>query len=108
MNSLPVNLCFTFLFSTVALCCSPYESVTICPVDRSNYAPVVGILAEDTYTEEDLKHGNSSIEAYYVKWAEMGGMRVVPVFLNRTEEYYRSIYRKVDGLILPGGGVIMG
>ena len=79
-----------------------------CYATRSNYAPVVGIMAEDSYTESDLEHGSSHIEASYVKWAEMAGMRVVPVLLNRSQEYYASVYKRVNGLILPGGGVIMG
>ncbi|XP_063696010.1 gamma-glutamyl hydrolase A-like [Culicoides brevitarsis] len=43
------------------------------------------------------------IAASYVKFLEGGGARVVPVWINQTEDYYRDIMNKVNGIFFPGG-----
>lgn len=57
----------------------------------SNERPVIGILTQEIYWSKfkDLKPSNYSyIAASYVKAIESSGGRVVPVFTNRTTEYY--------------------
>ncbi|CAH1722376.1 unnamed protein product [Aphis gossypii] len=75
---------------------------TIC-----NERPVIGILTQEVYWSSfnNLKPSNYSyIAASYVKAIEASGGRVVPVFTNRTTEYYINIVRKVNGILIPGGG----
>ena len=36
---------------------------------------------------------------------ESGGARVVPVMIDQSEEYYRTIFDSTNGLLIPGGDV---
>ena len=45
----------------------------------------------------------SYIGAAYVKYVEMAGARVVPVLIDQPDEYYRMIFNKTNGLLIPGG-----
>lgn len=56
-----------------------------------NENPVIGVLTQDTsWTKYQLflPLNSSYIAASYVKSIESSGGRVVPVFTNRTPEYY--------------------
>jgi len=59
-----------------------------------NERPVIGILTQEIYWSS-LKSlqpfKNSYIAASYVKAIEASGGRVVPVFTNRTTEYYMYV-----------------
>ncbi|NP_001192053.1 gamma-glutamyl hydrolase-like precursor [Acyrthosiphon pisum] len=77
-------------------------NLTIC-----NERPVIGILTQEVYWSylNHLKpYNNSYIAASYVKAIEASGGRVVPVFTNRTTEYYMDVVNKVNGILVPGGG----
>ena len=67
-----------------------------------NQSPVIGVLAQETRNEGN-KPNNSVIVAGYVKWLEMAGAQVVPVLLNKNDNYYDELYSKLNGLLLPGG-----
>ena len=71
-----------------------------------NHRPIIGILAQECqpYFHEALCN-TSYIAASYVKYVESGGARVVPVFINQPEEYYRTIFHSTNGLLIPGGDV---
>jgi len=59
-----------------------------------NERPVIGILTQEVYWSylNHLKsYNNSYIAASYVKAIEASGGRVVPVFTNRTTEYYTYV-----------------
>lgn len=59
-----------------------------------NERPVIGILAQETYwsTFKNSTPSNYTyIAASYVKAIESSGGRVVPVFTNRTTEYYMYV-----------------
>jgi len=59
-----------------------------------NERPVIGVLTQEVYWSSlnILKlHNNSLIAASYVKAIEASGGRVVPVFTNRTTEYYTYV-----------------
>lgn len=58
--------------------------------------PVVGVLTQETYWSNfrHLKQHKSYIAASYVKAVEASGGRVVPVFTNRTTEYYAYVRPK--------------
>ncbi|XP_060869860.1 gamma-glutamyl hydrolase A-like [Metopolophium dirhodum] len=72
-----------------------------------NERPVIGILTQEVYWstfKNVIPFNNSYIAASYVKAIEASGGRVVPVFTNRTTEYYTDIVKKVNGILVPGGG----
>ncbi|XP_026815980.1 gamma-glutamyl hydrolase B-like [Rhopalosiphum maidis] len=76
--------------------------LTIC-----NERPVIGILTQEVYWSSfnNIKPSNNSyIAASYVKAIEASGGRVVPVFTNRTTEYYNDVVKNVNGILVPGGG----
>jgi gamma-glutamyl hydrolase len=50
--------------------------------------PIIGILTEE-FTPTGSGKTDSLIAASYVKAVEQSGARVVPVFINKTESYYR-------------------
>ncbi|XP_046664417.1 gamma-glutamyl hydrolase A-like isoform X1 [Homalodisca vitripennis] len=66
--------------------------------------PIIGILTEEVY-HEDYPDYSSMIVGSYVKAVEQSGARVVPIFINRTEDYYRDILDSVNGVLFPGGGL---
>lgn len=66
-----------------------------------NERPIVGVLAEeiawslrDRY--EDLEP-YSHIAASYVKFVEGGGARPIPIWIGKSEEYYRDIMSQING-----------
>ncbi|XP_062541132.1 gamma-glutamyl hydrolase-like isoform X1 [Armigeres subalbatus] len=71
-----------------------------------NEEPVIGILAQEmSYSlaakyEEDYE---SYIAASYVKFVEGAGARVVPIWINKSREYYENILPNLNGVLLPGG-----
>lgn len=66
--------------------------------------PIIGILAQDVCTTPCPKN-QTYISASYVKFVEQAGARVVPIFVNREEDYYVKIFNAVNGILFPGGGV---
>ena len=71
----------------------------------TNQSPVIGVFAQEIYND-DLPPNNTVIVAGYVKYLEMAGAQVVPVFLNKSNEYYDNLYSKLNGLLLPGGQLL--
>lgn len=74
-------------------------SASVSATDR----PIIGILAQ-----RYRGHGNSSqnstyIAASYVKFVELAGARVVPVFINEPDAYYVELFNAVNGILFPGG-----
>lgn len=67
--------------------------------DQLNERPIIGILTQEiTKTLNNSFPGHKQfISASYVKFLEGGGARVVPVWINETEDYYRSIMSKING-----------
>ena len=73
---------------------------------KINERPIVGVLAQECqpYFPESICN-TSYIAASYVKYVESGGARVVPVMIDQSEEYYRTIFDSTNGLLIPGGDV---
>ena len=92
-------LFFGFCFFSQLLIGSSYICNSTVEVNRS---PVIGVLAQETWND-GLPPNNTVIVAGYVKYLEMAGAQVVPVLLNKSSEYYDTLYRKLNGLLLPGG-----
>ena len=73
-----------------------------------NYRPIVGILSQELSSSLEPWYGEnytSYIGAAYVKYIEQAGARVVPVLINQTDEYYDTIFKSTNGLLIPGGAV---
>ena len=85
-----------FLLFTAILV--PWSQVSACD---PNLQPVVGIpvqmLNQPNYPETTF------IAASYVKFVEMFGGRVVPIFANQSDEYYLFLATRLSGVIFPGG-----
>lgn len=78
---------------------------TVC----SNERPVVGILTQDAYWSRFRNFGpekRSYIAASYVKSIEASGGQVVPVFTNRTAEYYEYLHTSINMHMIVISGVI--
>ena len=71
-----------------------------------NNRPIIGILAQECqpYFSPELCN-TSYIAASYVKHIEAGGARVVPVLINQGQDYYKTIFDRTNGILLPGGDV---
>ncbi|KAG7330047.1 hypothetical protein KOW79_006269 [Hemibagrus wyckioides] len=70
-----------------------------------NDFPIIGVLAQEVYSPKPGE--NAYIAASYVKYLESAGARVVPVMINRTEEEYTKLFKSINGIHFPGGGVSM-
>lgn len=68
--------------------------------------PVIGVLSQETYSVNALfpeEEFQSYIAASYVKFLEMGGARVVPIWIGRDRAYYEKVVNYTNGLFMPGG-----
>lgn len=43
--------------------------------------------------------------ASYVKYVEMAGGQAVPIPFDATQDYLEDLMSKLNGVLLPGGGV---
>jgi gamma-glutamyl hydrolase len=51
--------------------------------------------------------GDFEIPADYVKFLEGSGARILPIPFNSTDEELIAYFRETNGLIIPGGAVLM-
>ncbi|KAG1660694.1 Gamma-glutamyl hydrolase [Nymphon striatum] len=71
---------------------------------KVNNRPTIGILAEET-DPEFRRFGHYYISSSYVKFIESAGARAVPIRMNRSDEYYIKMFKSVNGVLFPGGGL---
>ena len=69
-------------------------------------APVIGVFAQQQDSDEptaELRVSNLSyFAASYVKYLEMAGAQVVPVFGYQEKAYYDQLLPKINGVLFPG------
>ena len=65
--------------------------------------PIIGILAQESLKPDRVEYGDSFIRSTYVDWVKMSGGRVVPIWVNQTPEYYKKIFKWINGALFPGG-----
>ena len=53
----------------------------------------------------DLANKTSYIGAAYVKYLESAGARVVPILTYKDDRYYEELFKHLNGILFPGGGV---
>lgn len=73
------------------------------PLIKTNERPIIGVLAQDVFDPKPYR--NSYIAASYVKFLESAGARVVPVMINKSEDEYSRLFKSINGVLFPGGGV---
>ncbi|NP_998487.1 gamma-glutamyl hydrolase precursor [Danio rerio] len=73
------------------------------PLIKTNERPIIGVLAQDVFDPKPDR--NSYIAASYVKFLESAGARVVPVMINKSEDEYSRLFKSINGVLFPGGGV---
>lgn len=96
--------CLLFVESAVVISSEDHRS-TESPA-ALNVEPIIGVLAQEiSYSLVDKYEENyeSYIAASYVKFVEGAGARVVPIWINRTRDYYASILPNLNGVLFPGG-----
>lgn len=67
--------------------------------EKVNLRPIIGILTQPS----DLGEDDELIRSVYVQFLESAGARVVPIRGKKPPEYYRSIFKKINGVFFPGG-----
>lgn len=74
---------------------------------EQNLRPIIGVLSLDPppALTKAFKWCQSYIPASYIKFIEMAGGRVVPIFIDRNEDYYERVFNNTNGLLIPGGGL---
>ncbi|XP_077057686.1 gamma-glutamyl hydrolase [Siphateles boraxobius] len=70
---------------------------------KTNDRPIIGVLAQDVLHATPQR--NAYIAASYVKFLESAGARVIPLMINRTEDEYTRLFKSINGVLFPGGGV---
>uniref|UniRef100_A0A8C4RX03 folate gamma-glutamyl hydrolase n=1 Tax=Erpetoichthys calabaricus TaxID=27687 RepID=A0A8C4RX03_ERPCA len=73
--------------------------------ESRNDRPIIGILAQETSVPSHQALGKSYIAASYVKFLESAGARVVPIRINLPEIEYEKLFKSINGVLFPGGGV---
>lgn len=69
-----------------------------------NNRPIVGVMMQRS--PSDLTHyGEYYLPATYVKFIESAGARVVPIFVDEDDTYYDDLFKSINGMLLPGGGL---
>ncbi|OWF39743.1 Gamma-glutamyl hydrolase [Mizuhopecten yessoensis] len=76
---------------------------TVCD-GKLNGRPVIGVLAQSC-DPIDRDYGDTYIPSTYVKWLESGGAMVVPIRVKENDLYYETIFKSINGVVFPGGGV---
>jgi len=71
------------------------------------YRPIVAVLSQELSRSLRTAYQNENYTSYigaaYVKYVEMAGARVVPVLIDQDDDYYKMIFKKTNGLLIPGG-----
>lgn len=67
---------------------------------RIHDKPVIGVAA--IMCDKDSL-GDYALPTTYTKSIEGSGARVVPIFPNQPVEYYRKLFLRLNGLLVPGG-----
>ncbi|KAJ8037019.1 Gamma-glutamyl hydrolase [Holothuria leucospilota] len=52
-----------------------------------------------------IEYGSTYLPATYVKFIESAGARVVPIFVNKDDDYYEKLFNSINGVMWPGGGL---
>ncbi|CAH1118688.1 unnamed protein product [Phaedon cochleariae] len=65
--------------------------------------PIIGIITQPMDNTVNQYQYDTYIAASYVKFLELAGARVMPIWLNQTTDYYRRVVKYTNGVLFPGG-----
>lgn len=78
-----------------------------------NQRPIIGIFTQSTDSDEpveELQHGPvpnnnnvSYIAASYIKYIQMSGAQVIPIFAYSKRSYFDDLLPRINGVLFPGG-----
>lgn len=91
MKSIFLTLVVVFSI-LIAISSIKFENTDDLPSQR----PIIGIITQ-THTTN-----TSYIAASYVKFIEMSGAQVIPIFMFNDMAYIDSILPKINGVLFPG------
>jgi gamma-glutamyl hydrolase len=88
----------------------------VCQSTKQSVMPVIGVLGLPSPDCDSLfspsrvaaasnNHSVSCFTAFYVKWLEAAGARVVPVPASLDDHQVEQFYAKLNGLLFTGGGL---
>jgi gamma-glutamyl hydrolase len=72
-----------------------------------NNRPIIGIYTQPS-DPSTKQFGDEFIAASYVKFVESGGARVVPFSFSQSADEVATLFKSINGFLLPGGGVDFG
>ena len=78
-------------------------AVTIAVFSVPRQTPVIGIYTQDAPSSRQTK--TTYIAASYVKFVEMSGGQVIPLFSNYSQTILKSKLDQINGVIFPGGAM---
>lgn len=76
-----------------------------------NQAPIIGIYTQSDQSDEPTEATDrikatpsnySYIAASYVKYIQMSGAQVVPIFAYSNQSYFDQLLPKINGVLFPG------
>lgn len=79
-----------------------------------NQRPIIGIFTQSTDSDEPTVEGIESssspnsanttyIAASYIKYVQMSGAQVVPIFAYSNRSYFDDLLPRINGVLFPGG-----
>jgi gamma-glutamyl hydrolase len=85
----------------------------ICISSLPNQTPVIGIFTQSSSSDEpkgfnlrsveEVASNYSYIATSYVKYIQMSGAQVIPIFGFSNKSYFDEILPKINGVLFPGG-----
>ncbi|GFY42240.1 gamma-glutamyl hydrolase [Trichonephila inaurata madagascariensis] len=72
-----------------------------------NDRPIIGVVTEEI-NSTIVPEAKSYLLASYVKFLELAGARVVPIWIHEPRSYYEDIMNNINGVLFPGGGNLLG
>lgn len=86
------SLFLTLVIVVFTVSCINFEKTDDLPPQR----PIIGIITQTDTAD------TSYIAASYVKFIEMSGAQVLPIFMFNDTTYIDSILPKINGVLFPG------
>lgn len=86
----------------------PIFSISRCSKDIIlTERPVIGVMTQELTPELKalFPQHKSYLLSSYVKFMEQAGAQVVPIMIDRSDDYYETMFNSINGLLLPGGEV---
>lgn len=74
-----------------------------------NQRPIIGVYTQSDEDDEPKLTSTATFQTYiaasYIKFVEMSGAQVVPIFAYADQSYIANLLPKLNGVLFPGGGV---